>query len=180
MNRMRSERRRWSTAPLVAASALATVVGAAIGARPARACSVPTDRYATVVNVGVTIGFSVLRRFKFTYGADLRIGHGPLIGWARVEGHGLTYVRAAAGLKAYHPATGIQGEAGVAFNSAHRWDGIGEALGLHLAAGRWNPVADAQVQGTVPLVGDRENYDLGLAAFLTTPGNWLYAIGCNG
>src|SRR6516225_6622967 len=122
---MRRRGERWSTARLIAALALATVLAGAIGARPAHACSVPSDRYATVVNVGVTIGFSVLRRFKLTYGADLRIGHGPLIGWARVEGHGLTYVRAAAGLKAYHPATGIQGEAGVAFNSAHRWDGVG-------------------------------------------------------
>jgi hypothetical protein len=165
---------------LLTAGALAAMIVASTIARPALACSIPTDRYGSVVNFGMTIGFSVLRRFAFTYGADIRIGHGPVIGWARIEGHGLSYVRTAAGVKAYHPGTGIQGEAGVAFNSAHRRDGIGQAFGLHLAAGRWNPVADAQVQGTVPLVGDRENYDLGLAAFVTTPGNWLYAIGCNG
>jgi hypothetical protein len=150
------------------------------GRRSALACNIPTDRYATVVNVGVTIGFSVLRRLAFTYGTDLRIGHGPVIAFARIEGHGLNYLGSAAGIKAYHPGTGIQGEAGLAFNSAHRRDGIGQAFGLHLAAGRWNPAADAQVQGTVPLVGDPGNYDLGLAAFLTVPGNLFYAIGCNG
>jgi hypothetical protein len=52
--------------------------------------------------------------------------------------------------------------------------------GLHLAAGRWNPATDAQLQGTIPIVGDRGNYELRLAAFFAVPGNWLYAIGCEG
>src|SRR6516225_2125973 len=100
-------RRRSSTASLVAALALAAVATGAIVARPARACPGPTDRYANVVNVGLTIGVSMIRRVKFTYGADIRFGHGPVIAWARVEGHGASYARFAAGVKGYHPGTRI-------------------------------------------------------------------------
>ena len=132
------------------------------------------------MNVGLTIGLSAIRKFKFTYGFDVRVGHGPALGWARIEGHGLTYVRYAVGLKLFHPGTGAQVETGVAMNSAHADGSIDRAWGLHLAAGRWNPAADAQLQGTIPIVGDRGNYDLGLAAFFAVPGNWLYAIGCDG
>jgi hypothetical protein len=122
----------------------------------------------------------VFRRVAFTYGLDFRVGHGPVLGIARVDGHGLEYVRLAAGVKLFHPGTGAQLEAGLATNSAHRTDGIERAWGVHLAAGRWNPAADAQAQGTIPVVGDGANYDGGLAVFFAVPGNWLGAIGCNG
>jgi len=165
-------RRRSSTASLVAALALAAVATGAIVARPARACPGPTDRYANVVNVGLTIGVSMIRRVKFTYGADIRFGHGPVIAWARVEGHGASYARFAAGVKGYHPGTRIQGEVGLAYNTAQRGNGIQDALGLHLALGEWSAMGDGQLQGTVPIAGDRENYDLGVAAFLAIPGDW--------
>jgi hypothetical protein len=156
--------------------ALATVVAGATVARPARACPLPTDHYPSVVNVGLTIGVSMIRRVKFTYGADIRIGHGPVMGWARVEGHGMSYARFAAGVKAYDPGTRIQGEVGLAYSTAQRGNGIQDALGLHLALGEWSAMVDGQLQGTVPLLGDRENYDFGLAAFVVVPGAWVNAF----
>jgi hypothetical protein len=166
MSGMRRGRRR-----LLAAAVAATIVAAAV-AGPARACPVPSDRYANVVNVGLTIGVSMVRRVKFTYGGDLRIGHGPVMGFARVEGHGMTYARFAAGVKAYDPGTRIQGEVGVAYHSAQQGNGIADALGLHLALGEWSAMLDGQLQGTIPLMGDRENYDLGLGVFFAIPGDW--------
>ncbi len=166
-------------APLVAT--LALLMAMLVAPRSVRACPPDvSDRYDKVFNVGVSVGFSMLRRFAFTYALDLRVGNGPFIGWARIEGHGLEYARYLAGLKAFHPSTGAEVETGVALNSAHAGGDIGQAWGLHLAAGRWNPATEGLVQGTIPLVGDRKNYDLGIAAFVAVPGNWLYAIGCNG
>jgi hypothetical protein len=114
------------------------------------------------------------------YGIDLRFGHGPAIGWARIEGHGLNSVRYSAGLKLIHPATGVDLETGLALNSASREGDVGKAWGVHLAGGRWNPIGELQIQGMIPFGGDRENYDIGLEAFFAIPGNWLYAVGCDG
>ena len=162
-------------------AALAVGAAAAAGTAPTRACtSTLGDRYDSVVNVGLGFGFSVLPRFAVTYGLDLRFGHGPAIGFARIEGHGLNHVRYSLGLKLIHPATGAEFEAGFALNSAHVDSDVEKAWGLHLAGGRWNPGAEAQIQGMIPLHGDRHNYEAGLAAFFAVPGNWLYAIGCNG
>lgn len=163
----------------IAALVVAATAGA--GTAPAKACtSTLGDRYDSAINVGLGFGFSVLPRFAVTYGLDLRFGHGPAIGFARIEGHGLSYIRYNLGLKLIHPATGAELEAGPALNSAHGDGNVEKVWGLHLAGGRWNPVAEAQIQGMIPLRGDRYNYDAGLAVFFAVPGNWLYATGCNG
>jgi hypothetical protein len=147
---------------------------------PVRACPADTTtRYDSGFNVGIGMGLSFFRRVAFTYGLDIRVGHGPAIAVARIEGHGMSYVRYVAGLKLFHPGTGAQLEAGGAMNSGYSDGSIDRAWGLHLAAGRWNPVAEGVAQGTIPLVGDRENYDVGVAAFFAVPGNWYYSIGCN-
>src|SRR5882672_5436587 len=157
---MRNQRLAWLDAR-IAASSLMLAVSAMLSLplSPAHACSAAqTNRYDSNINVGVTIGFSVVRAFRATYGFDLRFGRGPALGWLRLERHGFTYTRFAAGMKVFHPGTGAEIEAGVAFAGAHNEDNIDRAWGAHLAGGRWNPAAEAQVQGTIPFSGDRKNY----------------------
>jgi hypothetical protein len=169
--------RKWWTARV---ACLLVGLAIVIVTDPALACPTDrSDRYDSSVNLGFSIGFSVIRQLSLTYGIDFRLGHGPAVGWFRVEGHGLNYARVAAGLKLFHPGTGAELEAGVASNSAHHNDNTEHAWGAHLALGRWNPNVDAQIQGTIPFAGDLKNYDLGLATFFPVPGNWYYAIGCN-
>src|SRR5947208_10172922 len=128
--------------------AVVVAATAAAGTTSAKACP-PTlgDRYDSAINVGLALGFSVVPRFAMTYGLDLRFGHGPAIGFARIEGHGLSHIQYSLGLKLIHLPTGAEFEAGPALNSAHAESDVKKAWGLHLAGGRWNPSAEAQIQG---------------------------------
>jgi hypothetical protein len=148
----------------------------ALASSDAVASCPPTDQYDYSVNVGVLLGLTFIPRVQFTYGLDVRLGRGPLAGFARVEGHGRLYAQYLAGIDyVHHPA---HGEVAVALNGPHSDGGAKSALGLHLAFGDWNSFAGAQLQGVIPAVGDRRNWDAGLSVFGVIPGGLFGGVAC--
>lgn len=141
----------------------------------ADACTT-SNRYDYRVNVGVLLGLSIFPKIHFTYGLDLRIGRGPEIGFARLEGYGLDFVRTAIGAELTHGAGDV--EAGLAWSSAHQNEDVKGALGVHVAAGVWNPLSSLNASGSIPVVGDRGNYDAGLGVAWVVPGGIPSLIGC--
>lgn len=135
-----------------------------------------SNRYDYGVNAGVLLGLSLFPKIHFTYGLDLRIGRGPEIGFVRLEGYGLDFIRTAVGAELIYGKGDV--ETGLAWSSAHQNEDVKGALGVHLAGGVWNPLSSLNASGSVPVVGDRRNYDAGLAVTWVVPGGIPSLIGC--
>ena len=127
----------------------------------ARACDEPADRYPRSVTVGVNIGFSLGQDLRFAYGLDVRLGQGPIAGFTRLEGRGATLLRLSSGIQGLRDI--YLGEAGLAFQTRHRNSDIGWSAGPHLGVATRNWLLGAQMEGTVPAIGDHRNYDVTFA-----------------
>ena len=103
----------------------------------------------------------VAPQIRFAYGLDVRQGQGPTAGFFRLEGRGLTLLRFSGALLAL--GSGVAGEVGVAFQTDRRGTDIGGSAGLHLGASVWQGIAGAQLEGSVPFIGNRRNYDIAFA-----------------
>lgn len=126
--------------------------------------------YESPVNVAVMVGISFLPRVTFVHGLDLRFGRGPAAPFARVEGRGITWARAAGGVLFLESHGGASGELGLAAHTGRRGEEVGRSAGLHAALGAWSGGGTAaQLQGTLPFLGDRRNYDVSLAG-IVVPG----------
>lgn len=155
--RRRSDWRAW-----VRGSGLAGALALPLAPGAARAChETPDDRYPHPTTIGINIGIAFAPQIRFAYGLDLRLGQGPTAGFFRLEGRGLTLMRFSGGLLAL--GSGVAGEAGVAFQTSRRGTDISESAGLHLGGSAWEGIAGAQLEGSIPLIGDRRNYDVAFA-----------------
>ncbi|HEY0715632.1 MAG TPA: hypothetical protein VGF45_23320, partial [Polyangia bacterium] len=163
-------------------AALATSLATSLASSTARAShsceDQPRNRYGGAFNLGFTVGFAFApgseAGLRITYGLDARFGQGPALGLLRIERYGpgaLRFVGAAQVVR-----EGLAAEAGVAMISSYEVPGrrgpelIEESLGIHAAAALWDPNVAMQMQGTLPLMGDRRNSSVGGAAFLVLPG----------
>src|SRR6266540_428796 len=131
----------------------------------ARAChETPSDRYPYPTTFGINIGIAFAPQVRFAYGLDLRAGQGPTAGFVRLEGRGGTLLRLSGGLLALGPS--VVGEVGVAVHTGHRNSDVGGSGGLHLGGSIWEGLAGAQIEGTIPFLGGRRNYDAAFAGLL--------------
>jgi hypothetical protein len=162
-----------------AVSALVAGLSSGAAAAPCPSGS-QTSQYDFSVNVGFAVGFTFVPHLRFTYGVDLRLGRGPFSGFARAEWRWRHYEQYLAGVNYVHQPA--QGEVAVAVNGRHAdhdvVDVVGPALGLHLAVGDWNALVAGQLEGMLPVVGDRRNGDAGLSVFAIVPGGWLSTLSC--
>lgn len=143
------------------AGAFAFAFAFAFAPRWARACDEPYNRYPRAVTFGVNIGFTFAPELRVVYGLDVRLGQGPIAGFSRLEGRGVTLLRLSGGMEAL--ASSYVGEAGLAVQTSNRNSDIGWAAGPHLGVAARNWLVGAQLEGTVPVVGDGRNYDVALA-----------------
>jgi hypothetical protein len=150
-------------AGVVAISACLDIGGMSVHACDAR------DHYDFPVNVGFLVGVMFLPTVAFTYGIDIRGGHGPALGFGRLEGHGLTNLKLSVGIQAITKYA--SSELGAAFVGPHHGTDVASALGLHLGVGLWDPNLALSGIGTVPIAGDRRNYDVAADGFVVLPGN---------
>jgi hypothetical protein len=156
--------------------ALSALVAGLSSAAAAETCPREPSRYDLSVNVGFGLGFTFVPHVRFTYGLDLRLGRGPFSGFARVEGRGRRYAQYLAGVSYLHQPA--QGEVALAVNGPHAEGEMRSAIGLHLAFGDWNSLVAGQLEGMIPIVGDRRNGDAGLSVFTIVPGGWVSALSC--
>ena len=63
-------------------------------------------------------------------------------------------------------------------NGRHSGGDVGASFGPHLAFGDWNSPAGAQLQGLIPVAGDRRNGDAGLSVFWVVPGGCISTLSC--
>lgn len=125
----------------------------------------PPDRYDNVVSVGIILsGISFAPKVRFVYGLDVRVGRGPVAGVVRVEGRGVSSVRAVAGAQLMfgHSST----EVGLALHSGISGGEIAPSLGVHLGQGYASRGSGLLAQGTIPVLWDLRNYDVSLAGVL--------------
>lgn len=144
-------------------TAVCVAIVTSISGAEALAChDVPRD----AVSVGFGLGISFAPRIRFIYGIHARFGTGETAGFLRVEGRGLLFARATAGLTSFY-TDGGGGEAGLTVHSRHAGGDAGASLGVHLAAGAADDPAALMLQGAIPIMGDPRNWDFsGLALWM--------------
>jgi len=73
----------------------------------AQAChETPSDQYPYPATFGINIGIAFAPQVRFAYGVDVRLGQGPVAGFARLEGRGATMLRLSGGLQMLGPSVG--------------------------------------------------------------------------
>jgi len=131
----------------------------------AQAChETPSDQYPYPATFGINIGIAFAPQVRFAYGVDVRLGQGPVAGFARLEGRGATMLRLSGGLQMLGPS--VIGETGLAFQTGRRNSDIAASSGIHLGGAAWSGIAGAQLEGTMPFGGDRRNYDVAFAGLI--------------
>ena len=159
---MSPRRHRFSHA--IGAVALAIALQSSVAAASDITSLAPT--YDTNINVGVFVGCAFGSGFTFAYGVDVRWFQRPTI-FLRLEGRGLRQMVVSAGVLAGAPLS--VGELGWSFLTGAESRGLGFSSGLHLAAGFGSLGIHSLVQGMIPLVGDRKNYDISFGTMIVAP-----------
>ena len=120
--------------------------------------------------MGFSVGVSFGTGVRVSYGLDVRMVSGRRAAFVRVEARGLSSARIVAGAHARTEGD-IAAEAGLALHSEHQDSDIGRALALHLAGGAYASGFGAQLQGSLPFLGDLRNYE-GNTSLVIIPDEW--------